>query len=260
MLSSEEKQEYLNQIIRTTFVPLTSTSSRMAVINTNMEIAWLTKALAKFFDKETSTLEKLIDPFQPSFEFIQQFCLRHRVSPEIFIDTFQKTSKIIQKVIDKKHSANFVVLMPLHKSLLGYGRIATPLLHPNGEVVGVQLIGYNYSLFGIQEFVHLIDKAEYRPKMFYPEDIGNPNYNKRKLSQRQGEILFLVAQGISQELSAQILNIKRGTLSKVITDQICPKFDIFPPNYIKLLEMAHKENYDKYIPERFWKTQVFELC
>ena len=166
---------------------------------------------------------------------------------------------VIRKVIETKSVINFVMLLPLHRSFHGYGRNAVPIVHPNGEVVGVQVTGYKFSFFGMQEFINILNNGSYEPKQFHPE-VDNPAkfYNQLKLSPRQKEVLFLVSQGISQDYAAQILGIKRGTLSKIISDQICPKFNIFPPHYLKLLNTVKEHGIDKIIPESFWRPFIFE--
>ncbi len=259
MLTDNEKLEYLHKVVIPVFKPLSASSARVGILDWNCRLAWVTEQMRRFMGiKREESLEQYTHLNVP-MQFINKFCQYNKISPEHFYETTQKIYIIINKVFKTKQTVNFVVLMPLHRSFHGYARTAVPILHPNGEVVGIQIIGFHHTFFGVQEFIHLLHKQEYTPMQFYPGNNADPEYNKRKLSPRQQEILFLVSQGISQDLAAQILGIKRGTLSKIITDQICPKFDIFPPHYLKLLEIVRNEGLNKYIPESFWRTFVLEL-
>lgn len=259
MLSDQEKRDYLFNTVIPIYKPLLMANMRLGILDFDLRLCWITESLRRFLGvgKDITKEEHSYIDLPPSV--IERFCSVNKISIEDFLVTAQKTVEIMRKVMEKKELAHFVILLPQIKTFQGFARTAIPIIHPSGEVVGVQVVGYFFSLFGIQEFINLLNGGEYSPKKFYPEPSNNEFYNNLKLSPRQKEVLFLVSQGISQDYAAQILGIKRGTLSKIITDQICPKFDIFPPHYIKLLETVRKEGLDQYIPQTFWRSHVLEF-
>ncbi|MDQ5920891.1 MAG: hypothetical protein QG673_947 [Pseudomonadota bacterium] len=260
MLTEQEKLDYLQNVVIPVFKPLDDSNCRMAILNFNTQLAWMSNAMSAYIQRSGYKEEHVnkISSKEVTADFVEKFCKAHNINTEIFINVTQQMNGLIRQVIESKNTINFVVLLPFIKTFHGYARTAAPILHPNGEVVGVQVIGYEYSFFGIQEFISLLHTEKYESKKYYHEQ-DQPELNKRGLSPRQKEILFLVGQGLSQDYAAQILGIKRGTLSKIITDQICPKFDIFPPHYIKLLEAVKNEGLDRHIPESFWQPRVIKI-
>ncbi len=259
MLSEKEKIDYLYNTVIPIYDPLDDLDCRMAILDFNGHFCWLSASVRRLIGVEKEILNTRFNHATIPMPFIEQFIAQHNLSLEQFANGMKKTGSIIRKVIETKSVINFVMLLPLHRSFHGYGRNAVPIVHPNGEVVGVQVTGYKFSFFGMQEFINILNNGSYEPKQFHPE-VDNPAkfYNQLKLSPRQKEVLFLVSQGISQDYAAQILGIKRGTLSKIISDQICPKFNIFPPHYLKLLNTVKEHGIDKIIPESFWRPFIFE--
>ncbi len=261
MLTEQEKLEYLQNVVIPVYEPLNNTECCVVILNFKSQLAWVSKVMSAYLEGGGYEDEKHLNKLSPSeipSDFAEKFCKAHNVSVEMVADVMQQANALIRKVIETKDVVNFVVLLPLHKSLHGYARTAVPIIHPNGEVVGVNVTTYGYSFFGIQEFIDILHDNKYESKSYYHEQDKTHTIN-RGLSPRQKEILFLVGQGLSQDYAAKILGIKRGTLSKIITDQICPKFNIFPPHYLTLLEAIKKEGLDRHIPESFWQSRVIEL-
>ncbi len=259
MLSDQEKEEYLVNTVLPVFKPLSNQKLWMGILDYNLRIRWITEDLRLTLGLDEIVAEEgfRYSGFPP--KFIQDFCKINHVTIDDFFYIVEKVTLIMQRVITKKVAENFVILLPFVKSFQGYARTDIPILHPSGEVLGIQVTVYPFSFFGIHEFINILNNGEYVSKQFLPESSSNKFYDDLKLSPRQKEVLFLVSQGISQDQAAQMLGIKRGTLSKIISDQICPKFNIFPPHYIKLLDIVHKEGLDRYIPKTLWRTYVLEL-
>jgi len=259
MLSEKEKLDYLYNVVIPVYAPLEQLDCRMAILDHNAHFCWMSEALRRFIGIDAEMLNSRYDHTTIPISFIEQFIAHHNISLEHFLIGMNKVNTIIKKVIEFKRPVYFVMLLPLHRSFQGYGRAAIPIVHPSGEIVGVQVTGYKFSFFGMQEFISLLNSGSFEQKEFHPESSCTTKfYRELKLSPRQKEVMFLVSQGISQDYAAQILGIKRGTLSKIISDQICPKFNIFPPHYLKLLSIAKEQGLDKIIPETFWKPFVFE--
>lgn len=259
MLSEKEKLDYLYNMVIPIFEPLDKLDCRIAILDFHAQLCWMSEVFRELLGLDQEMVRSRYNHNTVPKPFIEEFIAKHNISFEQFAGGIGSVGAIIQKVIDTKTPANFVMLLPLHRSFHGYGRTAIPLVHPNGEVVGVQVTIHKFAFFGMQEFISLFNNGSFEPKRFHPEtDSPTKFYNQLKLSPRQKEVLFLVSQGISQDYAAQILGIKRGTLSKIISDQICPKFNIFPPHYLKLLNIVKDHGLDKIIPDTFWRPFIFE--
>lgn len=261
MLTEQEKLDYLQNVVIPVYQPLNNSKCCVAILNFKCQLAWISSSMSAYLQgggyEDDKHLNKLSTGELPA-DFTEKFCKAHNVTPQMLSGVMLQTGALFLKAMETKDVVNFLVLLPLHKSLHGYARTAVPIIHPTGEVVGVSVTAYEYSFFGVQEFLEVLHNEKYEAKSYYHEQ-DKSDKNDRGLSPRQKEILFLVGQGLSQDYAAKILGIKRGTLSKIITDQICPKFNIFPPHYIKLLEAVKNEGLDRHIPESFWQTRVIEI-
>ena len=73
------------------------------------------------------------------------------------------------------------------------------------------------------------------------------------------EILFLITNGATQEQISQILNISRSTVSMIIGNQICPKFNIPGANTKILLKEAINAGFYRHMPPSLWKPCIIVL-
>lgn len=77
-----------------------------------------------------------------------------------------------------------------------------------------------------------------------------------KLTSRQHEILFLLCYNITQSKIANYLNVSRGTVSKIIFDQIMPKFNDIS-SLEELIEKALAKGINHRFPPTLIKPKVF---
>lgn len=68
-----------------------------------------------------------------------------------------------------------------------------------------------------------------------------------KLTIRQHEIMFILANGIRQDQCAQILKISRSMVGNIIATQLCPKFGVTGSNTKLLAQIALKHEYQRLI-------------
>lgn len=77
-----------------------------------------------------------------------------------------------------------------------------------------------------------------------------------QLSEREQEILFLLASGMTQQQIAQVLNKGRGTIGVIIKNQLSTKFGIIGSNTKLLAQIAYEYGFHKKMPKSLWRPSV----
>lgn len=173
---------------------------------------------------------------------------------QMIIASCKKIHQILSLVVSKKRAINFIDLIPYKNKYRSYLETYIPIFHPSGDVVAVQSITTDFKFLQVTD-LFASHGADISGKYLHIPDDSPPVC----LSPRQHEILYLVLQGIPQEYAAQILNIKRGTLARIISEQICPKFDIYGSNTKLLIERALRLGLQHYMPKSLWFPSVIIL-
>ncbi len=166
-----------------------------------------------------------------------------------FYPGFENHKKILQTIQDiilkDKISVQFVGFWPYKnefKSLLFH---LIPIFDEIGNVCYIQGIITEYTMWGLHEYLKIY---EYLKANFLTILPSNFKFAIR-LPQRQHEILFLLTNGVSQRMAAQILNISYGSLSKIVRYYIIPKFNLQVDDTKELIKVAKSFEYHKYIPQ-----------
>lgn len=163
-----------------------------------------------------------------------------------------KIHELLLTSVKHKRIVKFIDLIPYNQHYRSFLETYTPILHPSGEVVAVQSMSIEFKMFDLPS---LLDRNKEKPKSFsIPKD--SPPLD---LPPRQHEILYLLLQGIPQEYAAQILNIKRGTLARIVSENLCPKFGIHGSNTKLLIKKAQELGLQDYMPRSLWKPSVIIL-
>ena len=165
-----------------------------------------------------------------------------------------KIHKLLLISVEQKRVINFIDLIPYNNQFQSYLETYIPLFHPSGEVIAIQSLSAEFKMFNFNELIFDTSKTTNARNFSIPNE--SPPI---QLPVRQHEILYLILQGIPQEYAAQILNIKRGTLARIISEQICPKFDIAGSNTKLLIEKAMKMGFQNYMPKSLWVPGIIVL-
>ncbi len=169
---------------------------------------------------------------------------------ERIIKACQKIHKLLLACVEYKRVVNFIDLIPYKNLFQSYLETYIPIFHPSGEVVAVQSLTAEFKMFDINQLLFVTEVNEIKSRA---KTIAIPAEDPPfKLPSRQHEILYLILQGIPQEYAAQILNIKRGTLARIISEQICPKFNIHGSNTKLLIERAMAMGFQHHMPKSLW--------
>lgn len=163
------------------------------------------------------------------------------------IEPYARKLITLQRIVfESCRVIQFIDMLPYNDQFITYITTYTPLLHPDGTVIAIQS-------FSIQSYV-----------LRFQGHISDPNSSnqadlKGKFTNRELEILFLLSNGATQDQIAQILNISRGTISAVVSNQLCPKFNIAGANTKLLTEAAINARMYKNIPESLWRPALIIL-
>lgn len=167
-----------------------------------------------------------------------------------FID---KLSILRKKAINEKRNITHLLYLPFNNKsfemMLGYH---FPIITPQGTVVASRAIIKRINMINASIQINNHLKSIASPK--------NRNNKAYKLSARQEEILFLLTIGFPQEQAAQYLGISRGTIAKVISEEICPTFGIIGSNSKLLIREVISSNFFNNIPQRVMKPTVIEVA
>lgn len=254
-LSSDDIREYFDSIINPSFAPLINCNVIACIwdIDGTMKIA--TNKYARIFgfnsweamigrNAKTDTLISLPVIAKAKTEMQSQG-----------IDVLQQVITIRDKVIQNKIPISAILIHPFAK-VFNHTLIIhqSPIFHPNGETIGVELTLNEFDVFGINDYLDgFNDKS-----LDVPSSITDTEALQIRLTSRQHEIIFLIALGLSQREAAQILNISRSTIAKTLIE-IADKFEIYSSDTSKLITKARKLNIHKQIPSSLCKPWVIVL-
>ncbi|AUR50970.1 response regulator transcription factor [Aquella oligotrophica] len=251
-LTFNEEQAYLNQNIIPNFTPLINEHIFSAIYNSNHEVVICTNKTAESVGcnnwqevvgagyKDTNNEELIIKVFGDTYYKEHQ-------------DEIQRYAKAIfgiqQSVFLNKQVISFFDLLPYNGQFKSYLVTYFPIIHPCGEVIAIQSFAHESKFFGFQEhFYHLAS------------DPLNKNYPAKKdLTRREIEVMFLLANGLTQEQIAKTLNLSRSTIANIIGNQLSEKFNIHGANTALLTKIAIECGYFESIPESLYRPFVVSL-
>lgn len=163
------------------------------------------------------------------------------------IYTYAKKLLTLQEIVfDSCKIVQFIDMLPYNNQFLTYITTYTPIIAPSGKVIAIQS-------FSIQSYV-----LRFQGHLSSPNEINKPN-KLGNFTNRELEVLFLLSNGATQDQIAQMLNISRGSISAMISNQLCPKFKIAGANTRLLTESAIKAGMYKHMPQSLWRPCLIVL-
>ncbi|MBX9865600.1 MAG: LuxR C-terminal-related transcriptional regulator [Burkholderiales bacterium] len=162
----------------------------------------------------------------------------------------RKVFRIQQYVFKTGHPASFIDSLPYDRGIKSYLITFLPIFNPQGRVVALQSIAFNYRIAGYNEYIQNLLNQKKSTAIDIPE---------LKLSKREEEVLFLLICGITQEQIAEMLEVKRETVAAIIRNQLCIKFSLSIVNTKLLIATALTYGFPFGIPESLWRPSVIIL-
>lgn len=171
-------------------------------------------------------------------------------------EIFVAAAKLRAKVIHRRHPVVSIIIHPL-SNLFDSALILHhfPIYHPNGEVIAVRTDVNRFdAIFSFKELLCCRNSADLEA----PSNIIHSNKLPLPLTNRQHEVVFLLAHGMTQNEVAKILKISRGSVARICT-ALSAKFALEQHSAITLVEAAREKNLHRYIPSSLCRLWVIEL-
>ncbi len=253
MLTLEEKHEYLHEVVISDFMPLVDQKIYSVIYDYDCKIAICTN-----YSAQSIAMKSWKDAVGISFKDQHRSDLGAKIFGSKYTGVFvefihhyiEKIYQLQLSIFRNKNVVNFIDLLPYNDQFIAYLITYVPIFHPKGEVIGIQSFATSIPFFSHHDYLQNI--------------LG---YNKQteisktavKLTNREHEILFLLANLIPPEQMTQILGISRSTIANIIAKQISKKFGLAGSNSKLLTQLAIEQGYHKLIPESLSKPYIIIL-
>ena len=174
----------------------------------------------------------------------------------IIRQNYRKLHKLLQITFIEKTCISYLDLIPYNTNRESYLTMLIPLCNSEGIMIGVRMISSNIGLYGINDyFASHIESTDRVDKIEAIDNTPNPFY----LTPRQQEIVYLLANGLSQVAIASKLGLARGSVANTISEQICPKFGIAGSSTKLLFIKARELELHRYMPLSLYKPRIIVL-
>ncbi len=251
-------QNYLNDVIVNNFRPLINQNIYSAIKDTNGCILCSTNILA-----QSAGFDKWEEVIGMSYNSTYTKIIRAKmgVTNSQIIDQIQDYFNLLYKlellVVKEKVVVSFIEMIPYRSIYESYLCTLIPLFNPNEEVIAIQLYYSTHKLFGINDYFEQFNTIDNNKLIKLTE--AEINEVLQIFAPRELEIAYLLTIGFSQYQIADILQIGRGTIAKVISDQICPKLGIIGSSTRQVIEKIREMNCFQSPPKSLLRPLVLIL-
>lgn len=123
-----------------------------------------------------------------------------------------------------------------------------PLLDKTGNVIGIQIVCTIYNNTPLEN-------------LFYNHDIiyDLKSIQRIGLTVKQHYALFLLYNNFTQEEIAVIFQVTRGTITRMIVDQIAPKLEVIVANAFNVVAAAKKIGVQYYLPSNLFDNAIITV-
>lgn len=170
--------------------------------------------------------------------------------------------RLLDILIQEKMPLSYINFMPYGGIRKPFLETAFPILDEDLKVVGTKIVVTESSFYGQNEYF----KELFRISSFHNKKSEHDEHPRKpmrpleiRLADRQQEIVYLLSNGFAQSEVAQILNISRGSVANIVSEQICPKFNIAGSSTKILIEKAIELGLNKTMPSSLYKPFVIIL-
>lgn len=257
MLTQEQKYNVLNEEVIPRFMPLIDSNIYSVIFDFNYKVLICTNLSAK-----SVGLNCWEDMVGLSFKDHQDTQLTQKIFGEQYNE---KSSEYIhqygrmifevqQRVMSDGKIACFLDLLPYNGILKSYIVTYIPIIDKCGQVIAIQSFATEAKFFSQQDYLNQI---------LFAEDISivsDDNLaNVPELTTREREIVFLLANGFTQDQIAPVLKISRSTIASIVANQLSPKFGLFGSNTKLLAQKAIQHNLHKAVPNSLYRPYIVML-
>ena len=250
MLDEQEYQQYLQQVLEI-YRPALRSLSYQVIFDREHNIVFATDLSGQSVGFPDGNALCGVSFKRASFDKYYEDEELQKSTRQSILDYSSKLIYLQQLVITHGKPVKFIDMLPYNNQLVAYLTTYCPLFHPSGEVIAIHSSSIKTYILRFQG--HLQDPNTTNSQ-------NKPNHKAAcQFTTRELEILFLLSNGAAQEQIAQILGIARGTVSAIITNQLCPKFSIPGANTKLLIREAIDGGYYRQMPLSLWKPCLIVL-
>jgi hypothetical protein len=252
MLSDYEKKEFTENILIPNFMHLVDQGIYSVLFDYELKIVVCTTLSA-----QSIGLERWEDARGLSFRNYADTNVAAKIFSghynEQLMESLHQYAKRIYEiqrlVFTSKNVISLIDLLPYGGKFTSYLVTYVPILHPSGEVVAIQSFAIQSRFFSHQDYLKVITDEKTHERYL----------NSEKLTLREHEIMFLLANGVNQEQCSQILKITRSTIGNIIANQLCPKFGILGSNTKLLAQVALQHEFHQLVPSSLYRPYIVVL-
>lgn len=252
MLSESEKKEFTENVLIPNFMHLVNQDIYSVLFDYELKIVVCTTLSA-----QSIGLERWEEARGLSFRNYANTDVAAKIFSghynEQLMESLHQYAKRIYEiqslVFTSKNVISLIDLLPYGGKFTSYLVTYVPILHPSGEVVAIQSFAIQSRFFSHQDYLRVITDEKTHEKYLHSE----------KLTLREHEIMFLLANGINQEQCSQILKITRSTIGNIIANQLCPKFGISGSNTKLLAQVALQHEFHQLVPSSLYRPYIVVL-
>ncbi len=248
MLTDAEKDQYISNVLVANFKPIIKSNVHASIFDYDLKLkvctdmsaqsigfsSWREVENISYMDYNNPTvMEKVFGTF-----YSEQ-------NKPLLISHAQRIIQLQKYSLSTGAIIYFIDLLPYNNIFTSFMVTILPIYHDSGEIVALQLISVETKFFNFQDFLS-------------NDGIFTLKTSSVKLTEREDEVIFLLANNITQERIGQLLKISRSTVAGCI-NQLCLKFNIAGSNTKLLSELATKYGYHTSVPKSLWKPSIIIL-
>ncbi len=248
MLTTIEKQQYINEVLLPNFKHILKNNVHASLFDEELKLKICTDLSARSVGfKSWQEIENTsyLDCHNQDLmgKVFGKFYSEQNIP--LLILHAQRIIQLQKHVFKTGTIIYFIDLLPYNNMFTSFMVTFLPIYHHSGEIIALQSIAIENKFFNFQDYIY--NDGRFRPKTSTVE-----------LTQREDEVIFLLANSITQEKIGQLLKISRSTVANCI-NQLCLKFDIAGSNTRLLGELATQHGYHTSVPKSLWKPNIIIL-
>lgn len=248
MLSTAEKIQYMNNVLIPNFKHIVKNNVHASIFDDKLKLkictdisaqslgfeSWKDMEDMSYLDHENSALmEKVFGKFYSE------------ENKPMLVSHAQRIVQLQKHTLATGTIIYFIDLLPYNNIFTSFMVTFLPIYHDSGEIVALQSVAIENKFFNFQDYLN-------------NDGIFKLKTSSIKLTEREDEVIFLLANSVTQEKIGQLLKISRSTVASCI-NQLCLKFSIAGSNTKLLSELATQYSYHTSVPKSLWKPNIIIL-
>lgn len=246
----EKVKDFLHDILIPGFISLVDSDIYLTVHDLNYRVIFTTNKAAK--SNGLSNWQESVGTSyaNPPEDRIDNILLKNKnFSREDVIAAANKIFTLQKEAIEYRKTIKFIDMLPYNNKFEGFLSNISPIFLPGtNHIAGIITISDTLPLIGVEDLFKL------KENIINPNTLNSVPELTNHLSPRQWEIVFLLSIGINQAEIAEILSIKRGTVSKIMSDGLFDKFNVYTKE--ELIQESIKQGFNKILPKSLWKHYI----